>query len=40
LGSCWQSIIQLDKKVLTAWAQNDPAYENATTILMTACKVG
>ena len=34
-----QSIIQLNKKVLTAWAQNDPNYENATTILKTHCKV-
>ena len=34
-----QSIVQLNKKVLTGWAQNDPSFENATTILKTACKV-
>ena len=30
-------LVQLDKKVLTGWAQNSVQYENATTILLTGC---
>ena len=32
-----KSIIQVNKKVLEGWAQNDPKYENATTVLKTEC---
>merc|ERR1711936_1376970 len=32
------NLIKLDKKVLKGWAQNDPHYENTTTVLMTSCK--
>jgi len=32
-----KSIIQVNKKVLEGWAQNDPKYENATTVLKTGC---
>ena len=32
-----KSIIQVNKKVLEGWAQNDPKYENATTVLKTDC---
>jgi len=30
-------LIQLDKKVLKGWAQNDPYYENTTTVLKVNC---
>ena len=32
-----KSIIQLNKKVLSGWARNDPKYENSTTVLKTGC---
>ena len=32
------NIIKLDKAVLKGWAQNDPAYHNASTILKTGCQ--
>jgi len=32
------NLIKLDKKVLKGWAQNDPHYENTTTVLMTSCR--
>merc|ERR1711963_1210325 len=31
------NLIKLDKKVLKGWAQNDPEYHNASTILKTGC---
>merc|ERR1711963_489840 len=31
------NLIKLDKKVLKGWAQNDPVYHNASTILKTDC---
>ena len=31
------TLVKLDKSVLKGWAQNDPAYHNATTILQTDC---
>ena len=30
-------LVKLDKAVLKGWAQNDPRYDNASTILMTGC---
>merc|ERR1719412_1489971 len=31
------TLVKLDKSVLKGWAQNDPAYHNASTILQTDC---
>lgn len=31
------NLIKLDKKVLKGWAQNDPTYHNATTLLKSGC---
>jgi len=32
-----ENLIKLDKAVLKGWAQNDPKYDNASTILKTRC---
>ena len=34
-----KAVIQLNKKVLEGWAQNLEEYKNASTILLTECKV-
>ena len=33
-----QKIIQLNSSVLEGWAQNNPAYENVTTVMKTGCR--
>jgi len=32
-----ENVIKLDKNVLKGWAQNDPVYHNATTLLKSGC---